>query len=123
MIFGGYILRLTFELAQLCATRFAHAEPRFISLDQATFENLVPVGATLDYEAMVVYIQPSSETSSVSLASKSKIQIRVKTSVSELNTRIRTYTRTYTYTFEIERKRILLSTTYEEYMEWINASR
>ena len=123
MIFGGYVLRLTFELAQLCATRFAHAEAQFISLDQATFERPVPVGATLDYEAMVVYILPSSDASSLFLASKSRIQIRVKTSVTEMNTGSRIYTGTFAYTFEVEGKRILLPTTYEEYMEWINARR
>src|SRR5438045_2154949 len=115
MIFGGYILHLTFELAQICATRFAQGEARFIRLDHATFESPVPVGAMLDYEAMVVYISSSPS------ASKSRIQIRVKTSVRDVKSGSRTQTGTFAYTFEVERQRKALSMTYEEEVEWINA--
>src|SRR5579859_2046365 len=60
MIFGGYILRLTFELAHSCAARFSHSRPRFISLDSTTFDCPVPVGSILESEAMVVYTSPST---------------------------------------------------------------
>jgi hypothetical protein len=63
MIFGGYILRLTFELAHCCAARFSHSRPRFISLDSTTFDCPVPVGSILESEAMVVHTSPSTRYS------------------------------------------------------------
>lgn len=55
MIFGGYLLRQTFELAYACAAAFSHSTPRFVSLDSTTFRNPVPVGSVLYLNAVVVY--------------------------------------------------------------------
>ena len=38
MIFGGYLLRQTFELAYCTAATFSLAGPRFVSLDSTTFK-------------------------------------------------------------------------------------
>lgn len=57
MIFGGYLLRETFELAYSCSAAFAHASPRFVSLDETTFRNPVPVGSVLYLTATVVYTE------------------------------------------------------------------
>ena len=45
MIFGGFLLKQTFELAFCCAASFAHTRPVFVSLDPSTFKNPVPVGS------------------------------------------------------------------------------
>jgi acyl-coenzyme A thioesterase 9 len=37
MIFGGYLLKQTFELAFTCAAAFCHTRPRFLNLDPITF--------------------------------------------------------------------------------------
>ena len=37
MIFGGYLLKIAFELAFTCAASFSHARPRFLNLDPSTF--------------------------------------------------------------------------------------
>ncbi|KAF6015396.1 hypothetical protein HII12_000939 [Brettanomyces bruxellensis] len=42
-IFGGYLLRQTFELAYCAAGAFSRAAPRFVSLDNTTFKAPVPV--------------------------------------------------------------------------------
>ena len=58
MIFGGFHLKQTFELAFCCAASFAHARPTFISADPCTFRNPVPVGSVLYLTATVVYTDP-----------------------------------------------------------------
>lgn len=57
MIFGGYLLRQTFELAYCAAAAFSHAPPRFVSLDSTTFKAPVPVGSVLFMEASICYTE------------------------------------------------------------------
>ncbi|ODQ78994.1 hypothetical protein BABINDRAFT_162073 [Babjeviella inositovora NRRL Y-12698] len=66
MIFGGYLMRQTFELAYCASAAFAKAPPRFVSLDSVAFKSPVPVGSVLYMRAQVVYtehIHDPSETS------------------------------------------------------------
>lgn len=55
MIFGGFLLKSTFELAFTCASAISHTRPTFIALDPSTFENPVPVGSVLYLTATVAY--------------------------------------------------------------------
>ncbi|KAI9831435.1 MAG: hypothetical protein M1819_005034 [Sarea resinae] len=55
MIFGGFLLKQTFELAFCAAASFAHSRPAFLSLDPSTFQNPVPVGSVLYMSATVAY--------------------------------------------------------------------
>lgn len=57
MIFGGYLLRQTFELAYCAATAFSSANARFVSLDSTTFKAPVPVGSVLSMSSTVVYTE------------------------------------------------------------------
>ncbi|EDO16929.1 hypothetical protein Kpol_1020p38 [Vanderwaltozyma polyspora DSM 70294] len=57
MIFGGYLMRQTFELAYCSAASFSHSYPRFMSLDSTTFKTPVPVGSILHMNATVVYTE------------------------------------------------------------------
>ena len=127
MIFGGYILRLTFELAHSCAARFSHSRPRFISLDSTTFDCPVPVGSILESEAMVVYTAPSSSDADFDPATPegetTRVQVRVKANVRDMHTGQKTTTGTFAYTFGVEGQRRVLPTKYAEYMEWIIAKR
>ncbi|SCU97385.1 LAMI_0F09890g1_1 [Lachancea mirantina] len=74
MIFGGYLMRQTFELAYCAAASFSHAFPRFVSLDSTTFRAPVPVGSILHMDATVVYTEhlreKSDKASSSTAASK-----------------------------------------------------
>ncbi|CDO93229.1 unnamed protein product [Kluyveromyces dobzhanskii CBS 2104] len=63
MIFGGYLMRQTFELAYCAASSFSHSLPRFISLDSTTFRAPVPVGSILHMDATVVYTEHLHEVS------------------------------------------------------------
>lgn len=127
MIFGGYILRLTFELAHCCAARFSHSRPRFISLDSTTFDCPVPVGSILESEAMVVHTSPSTSDADFDTATpeteSSRVQVRVKATVRDVHTGQKTTTGTFAYTFGVEGTRRVLPTKYSEFMEWIAAKR
>ncbi|KAL6020031.1 hypothetical protein ACI3LY_004472 [Candidozyma auris] len=57
MIFGGYLMRQSFELAYCGATAFASANARFVSLDSTTFKAPVPVGSVLSMTSTVVYTE------------------------------------------------------------------
>lgn len=57
MIFGGYLLRQSFELAYCAAAAFSSAGPRFVSLDSTTFKAPVPVGSVLSMSASVSYTE------------------------------------------------------------------
>lgn len=57
MIFGGYLLRQTFELAFSALAAFARAPPRFVLLDSTHFAAPVPVGTVLFMDALVVYTE------------------------------------------------------------------
>ncbi|KAL8904234.1 MAG: hypothetical protein Q9171_007128, partial [Xanthocarpia ochracea] len=61
MIFGGYLLKTTFELAFCCAAAFSHSRPTFLSLDPSTFDNPVPVGSVLYLKATVAYTEAVDE--------------------------------------------------------------
>jgi acyl-coenzyme A thioesterase 9 len=128
MIFGGYILRLTFELAHVCAARFAHARrPLFISLDSTTFDCPVPVGSILESEAMVVCTTDGSIDAVQDSASPEKkatnIQVRVKATVRDVNTGRSTTTGTFAYTFAVEGDWRVLPTNYSDYIEWVIGKR
>lgn len=64
MIFGGYLMRQTFELAYCAAASFSHAFPRFVSLDSTHFKAPVPVGSILHMDATVVHTEHLFDRSS-----------------------------------------------------------
>lgn len=57
MIFGGYLLRQSFELAYCASAAFASSSPRFVSLDSTTFKAPVPVGSVLSLTASIAYTE------------------------------------------------------------------
>lgn len=119
MIFGGYLLHQTFELAYACAAAFSHNTPRFVSLDSTTFRNPVPVGSVLYLNAVVVYtsfinrkLNPEAGEGVVKLESGSSsssqnditvpgtlIQVRVDSTVRDLTHGTTTNTGQFTYSY------------------------
>lgn len=91
MIFGGYLLRQTFDLAYACAAKFSKTIPRFVSLDSTTFRNPVPVGAVLNLTATVVYTEfinrqvDAEFPYPVTTKPGTLIQVRVDSSVDDLS--------------------------------------
>jgi acyl-coenzyme A thioesterase 9 len=103
MIFGGFLLKQTFELAFTTAAAFAHARPTFVSLDPSTFLNPVPVGSILYMTAQVVYTDPPligapgekfDENSEYT-----RVQIRVDTKVRDVEHGHSKPTGQFNYTF------------------------
>lgn len=115
MIFGGYLLRQTFELAYSCSAAFAHDVTRFVSLDETTFRNPVPVGSVLYLTATVVYTElinrkvntdacdaafKQNGSSNTAIPEKGTlIQVRVDTYVRDLAHGIKTDTGSFVYSF------------------------
>ncbi|KAJ3126153.1 hypothetical protein HK100_010412 [Physocladia obscura] len=54
-IFGGYLMRLAYELGSTSAIIFSRSPLNFLSLDDVTFRRPVEIGAILDLHAQVVY--------------------------------------------------------------------
>jgi acyl-coenzyme A thioesterase 9 len=124
MIFGGFLLKQTFELAFCCAASFSHSRPTFVSLDPSTFENPVPVGSVLYLRATVSYTDPR-----VLLQEErrekgfTKVQVRVDSKVRDVEHGTRKSTGVFNYTFLVPKSVQVMPKTYGEFMIWIDARR
>ncbi|KAG6353811.1 hypothetical protein INS49_005292 [Diaporthe citri] len=120
MIFGGFHLKQTFELAFCCAASFAHARPTFISADPCTFRNPVPVGSVLYLRATIAYTDPP-----LLEEGGSEPQHRdPKQPVTRVHVRVDSKVRgQFNYTFSVPKDVKVLPHTYQEYMMYIDARR
>ena len=134
MIFGGYLLKQTFELAFCCAASFSHSRPTFISLDPSSFANPVPVGSVLYLSATVAYTDsPLVKTdSSVEATTEirddmtnrcTRVQIRVDSKVRNIEHGETKPAGQFNYTFLVEKDIKIMPRTYSEYMIWTDARR
>ena len=134
MIFGGFLLKQTFELAFCCAAAFSHSRPTFVSLDPSTFDNPVPVGSVLYLTAVVAYTDPplverSSAEDGVQDTAEShgekytRVQIRVDSKVRNIEHGEVKPTGQFNYTFLVERNIRVMPSTYSEFMIWVDARR
>lgn len=130
MIFGGFHLKQTFELAFCCAASFAHARPTFISADPCTFRNPVPVGSVLYLTATVAYTDPplleedGTEPGFPDPKNPmTRVHIRVDSKVRDVEHGVAKPTGQFNYTFSVPRNLKVLPHTYEEYMVYIDARR
>ncbi|RDI76475.1 hypothetical protein Vi05172_g13517 [Venturia inaequalis] len=128
MIFGGFLLKQTFELAFCCAASFSHSRPTFISLDPSTFHNPVPVGSVLYLTATVTYTDPPAidspgdETSNVP-AGKTRVHVRVDSKVRDVEHGVTKPTGQFNFSFEVDRDVRVMPKTYTEFMMYIDAKR
>ncbi|CAK7565403.1 MAG: hypothetical protein SEPTF4163_003320 [Sporothrix epigloea] len=135
MIFGGFHLKQTFELAFCCAASFAHARPTFVSADPCAFRSPVPVGSVLYLTATVVYTDPAvveeneaqdkvnedgGDSESPALT---RVHVRVDSKVREMEHGTARVTGQFHYTFTVPKDVRVLPHTYEEYMKYIDARR
>ncbi|KAL2852826.1 HotDog domain-containing protein [Aspergillus pseudoustus] len=122
MIFGGFLLKQSFELAFCCAASFSHSRPNFISLDPSTFENPVPVGSVLYLRATVAYTEPLEREGGAG-SKYTKIQVRVDTKVRDVEHGTKKSTGMFNYTFLVEGDVHVMPKSYSEYMVWTDARR
>lgn len=152
MIFGGFLLKQTFELAFCCAAAFSHSRPTFLSLDPSTFANPVPVGSVLYLTATVAYTDQDSVVDSDSTSSTntgtgtgtgtgastgtgtgdeagtnsknySRVQVRIDSKVRNIEHRETKPTGQFHYTFLVETDIQVMPRTYSEFMIWVDARR
>ncbi|OAX80872.1 hypothetical protein ACJ72_04791 [Emergomyces africanus] len=141
MIFGGYLLKQTFELAFCCAASFSNSRPTFLSLDPSTFDNPVPVGSVLYLKATVSYTDsaitsPNTTTTTaaaanISSASKdnssmrkfTKVQVRVDSKVRDAEHTTKKPTGVFHYTFLVEKDVQVMPQSYNDFMIWVDAKR
>lgn len=127
MIFGGFLLKQTFELAFTTAAAFAHARPTFVSLDPSTFQNPVPVGSILYLTATVVYTDPplinAPGESAAEGSEYTRVQIRVDSKVRDVEHGFSKPTGQFNYTFTVPKKIRVMPRTYQEFMYYIDARR
>lgn len=116
MIFGGYLLKQSFELAFTCAAAFSHTKPSFLNLDPSTFENPVPVGSVLYLSAGVTFTEPD-------LNGGTRIQVIVTTKVRNVEHIERKSTGTFFYTFHVDNDVQIMPKTYSEFMRWVDGRR
>ena len=120
MIFGGFLLKESFELAFCCVASFAHARPNFISLDPSTFEHPVPVGSVLYLNAVVSYTEPEERAGDGKFT---RVQVRVDSSVRDVEHGMRRSTGRFNYTFLVEKDIRVMPESYDEFMAWTDARR
>lgn len=142
MIFGGFLLKQTFELAFCCAASFSHSRPTFLSLDPSTFANPVPVGSVLYLKATVAYTDrdlgcmkdesenpPRGSSESLEILGKAtdskftQVQIRIDSKVRNIEHGETKPTGQFNYTFLIEKDIKVMPRTYSEFMIWVDARR
>ncbi|KAI9848219.1 MAG: hypothetical protein M1837_000893 [Sclerophora amabilis] len=133
MIFGGFLLKQTFELAFCCCASFSHSRPTFVSLDPSTFENPVPVGSVLYMTATVAYTEPllppsgsstdSSDTTSGARPNQTRVQVRVDSKVRNVEHGETKPTGQFNYTFLVDQDIKVTPRTYSEFMIWVDARR
>lgn len=130
MIFGGFHLKQTFELAFCCAASFAHARPTFISADPCTFRNPVPVGSVLYLTATVAYTDPplleedgSEPHQKDSDNPMTRVHVRVNSKVRDVEHGNAKSTGQFNYTFSVPKDVKVMPHTYQEYMMYIDARR
>ena len=134
MIFGGFLLKQTFELAFCCAAAFSHSRPTFVSLDPSTFENPVPVGSVLYLSAVVAYTDPplvsrkstghgAEDTAERYEDNYTRVQIRIDSKVRNIEHGETRPTGQFNYTFLVEKNIRVMPSTYSEFMIWVDARR
>ena len=138
MIFGGYLLKSTFELAFCAAAAFSHSRPTFVSLDPSTFENPVPVGSVLYLTATVAYTEPSNGIRPLSSPDgapnssgepesekegQTRVQIRIDSKVRNVEHGETKPTGQFNYTFLVDKVVNVVPQTYSEFMIWVDARR
>ncbi|KAF8974107.1 hypothetical protein BGZ46_009770 [Entomortierella lignicola] len=96
-IFGGYLMRLAYELAFCNASVFIKCRPTFLSLDEISFRAPVNIGAFLSLDSQIIY----SETGKAGEGKNQHcLQVRVKADVLDIEKNTRETTNYFWFTFK-----------------------
>ncbi|KAJ3292930.1 Acyl-coenzyme A thioesterase 9, mitochondrial [Borealophlyctis nickersoniae] len=118
-IFGGYLMRLAYELAYSTGILYARRNLLFVALADITFRKPVPIGSLLSLKAQAVYASPEDGT----------FQIKVRADVLDALKGTRETTNTFHFTFAVASGgdggalRKVVPRSYEESMRYIEGRR
>ncbi|CAF3016783.1 unnamed protein product [Rotaria sp. Silwood2] len=114
-IFGGYLMRKSFELAWTAASLFAKQSLSTLAVDDIMFQRPVEIGSLLFLSAMVVYVEDN------------KIQTRVHAEVVDIHTTNRATTNVFYFIFKTKDNKQPLGhvvpKTYAEAMMYLDGKR
>ncbi|KAF9432525.1 hypothetical protein BGZ76_010667 [Entomortierella beljakovae] len=89
-IFGGYLMRLAYELAFCNTALFIKCRPKFLALDEISFRAPVNIGSFLALDSQIVYSEGGDHHS---------LQVMVKADVLDIAKNTRKTTNTFWFTF------------------------
>lgn len=122
-VFGGFLMRMAFELCFTNAAIFAQRPMRFLSLDQITFRLPVPIGAVVRLTSKVVKTtQPQDGP-----YGEAKAHIMVTAEVDDIASGTRQETNTFYFTMGLEDGSLIGRTVvpelYDEAMDFLEGER
>ncbi|KAF8598813.1 Thioesterase/thiol ester dehydrase-isomerase, partial [Ceratobasidium sp. AG-I] len=119
-VFGGYLMRLAYEIGYTNAYLFTRAPLRFLSLDGIAFKKPVPIGSILRLTSTVAHTMTSDEFAAVA-------HVRVRADVIDPATGEVNLTNTFRFTWVREEgpplRRMVVPRTYAEAMQWLEGKR
>ncbi|KAG0348747.1 hypothetical protein BG004_004323 [Podila humilis] len=116
-IFGGYLMRLAYELAFCNASVFIKYRPTFLSLDEISFRKPVPIGTFLALDSQIVFSEGGQHHS---------FQVMVKADVWDVEKGTRETTNTFWFTFRNPKDNStprIMPKTYAESMLYLEGKR
>ncbi|KZV64632.1 Thioesterase/thiol ester dehydrase-isomerase [Peniophora sp. CONT] len=118
-IFGGFLMRLAYELGFTTSRLFTRRPVTFLSLDKISFAKPVPIGSILRLKSEILYTEDNI------------VHVRVKAMVVEVETGAEQMTNDFRFTWAAteeagaEQKSIplVVPKTYREAMKWLEGRR
>jgi len=115
-IFGGYLMRLAYELAYTDAILFTRFPVRFLSLDGISFRKPVPIGSILSLTSHVTCTQRQGDQGSL-------VHVVVQADVVDPSTGSKQTTNDFRFTWGSKTERNVAPRTYEEAIMWLEGRR
>lgn len=121
-VFGGYLMRLAYELGFTNSSMFTRGPVRFLSLDSISFSRPVPIGSILRLSSQILHTTSSSEYQTL-------VHVGVKANVVDVTTGSEQTTNDFRFTWAQEHgkgsptPRQVVPRTYQEAMLWLEGKR
>ncbi|KAJ7590728.1 Thioesterase/thiol ester dehydrase-isomerase [Mycena floridula] len=119
-VFGGYLMRLAYELGFTNSSMFTRGPMRFLSLDGISFARPVPIGSILKLTSYILHSTASEQFPMIA-------HVGVTANVVDVQTGTEQTTNEFRFTWCKEKgqalPRIVVPKTYKETMLWLEAKR
>ncbi|TFK40688.1 Thioesterase/thiol ester dehydrase-isomerase [Crucibulum laeve] len=121
-IFGGYLMRLAYELGFTNASMFTRGHVKFLSLDGISFARPVPIGCILRLTSQILHTTTSPQYPIIAHVGVKANVVDVKTG-SEQTTNDFRFTWCQEHRIENQIMRKVVPKTYKEAMLWLEGKR